>query len=129
MGVNAYWNLATGRNAAQSIYHGKDGYLINAPKPYNEEVFTNNLTRFDQFAQSLGHHLRLVGNDEDQVAFFCFAGFSDFTDFIFAQEFGNLAFQAAVFVEADPCQTFSAIVAYIVYQAVQFTTRNGCVGS
>ena len=54
VGVNAYWNLATGRNAAQSIYHGKDGYLINAPKPYNEEVFTNNLTRFDQFAQSLG---------------------------------------------------------------------------
>ena len=50
VGVNAYWNLATGRNAAQ----GKDGYLINAPKPYNEEVFTNNLTRFDQFAQSLG---------------------------------------------------------------------------
>ncbi len=49
VGVNAYWNLATGRNAAQSIYHGKDGYLINAPKPYNEEVFTNNLTRFDQF--------------------------------------------------------------------------------
>ena len=54
VGVNDYWNLATGRNAAQSIYHGKDGYLINAPKPYNEEVFTNNLTRFDQFAQSLG---------------------------------------------------------------------------
>ena len=44
VGVNAYWNLATGRNAAQSIYHGKDGYLINAPKTYNEEVFTNNLT-------------------------------------------------------------------------------------
>ena len=54
VGVNAYWNLATGRNAAQSIYHGKDGYLINAPKAYNEEVFTNNLTRFDQFAQSVG---------------------------------------------------------------------------
>ncbi len=54
VGVNAYWNLATGRNAAQSIYHCADGYLINAPKPVNEQVFTDNLTRFDQFAAKLG---------------------------------------------------------------------------
>lgn len=54
VGVNAYWNLATGRNGAQDIYHCKEGYLINAPKPMNEEVFTANLTRFDQFAAQLG---------------------------------------------------------------------------
>lgn len=46
MGVNAYWNLATGRNGAQDIYHCKQGYLINAPKTYNEKIFTDNLTKF-----------------------------------------------------------------------------------
>ena len=54
MGVNAYWNLATGRNAAQDIYYCDGGYLINAPKAMNETVFTNNLTKFDQFAAQLG---------------------------------------------------------------------------
>lgn len=54
VGVNAYWNLATGRNAAQDIYHGADGYLLNAPKPLNEQIFTDNLTRFDQFAAGTG---------------------------------------------------------------------------
>ena len=106
--------------------HGEIGHPAEAEFVGIDEVHTAGHFK-TQFAQSLGHHLRLVGNDEDQVAFFCFAGFSDFTDFIFAQEFGNLAFQAAVFVETNPCQTFSTIVAYIVYQAVQFTTRNGCV--
>ena len=54
VGVNAYWNLATGRNGAQDIYHCKQGYLINAPKTYNEKIFTDNLTKFDQFAAQLG---------------------------------------------------------------------------
>ena len=54
VGVNAYWNLATGRNAAQDIYYCDGGYLINAPKAMNETVFTNNLTKFDQFAAQLG---------------------------------------------------------------------------
>lgn len=54
VGVNAYWSLATGRNGAQDIYHCADGYLINAPKEYNEQIFTDNLTRFDQFAAGTG---------------------------------------------------------------------------
>ena len=54
VGVNAYWNLATGRNAAQDIYYGKDGYLINAPKPLDEKIFSDNLTRFDDFAAQQG---------------------------------------------------------------------------
>lgn len=33
---------------------GKQGYLINAPKTYNEKIFTDNLTKFDQFAAQLG---------------------------------------------------------------------------
>lgn len=54
VGVNAYWNLATGRNAAQDIYYCDEGYLINAPKQADEKIFTDNLTRFDQFAEKLG---------------------------------------------------------------------------
>ena len=54
VGVNAYWTLATGRNGAQDIYHGRDGYLINSPKPYNEALLTDNLTRFDAFAAKTG---------------------------------------------------------------------------
>ena len=54
VGVNAYWNLATGRNAAQDTYKCKDDYLINAPETYNEQVFTDNLTHFDQFAAAAG---------------------------------------------------------------------------
>lgn len=54
VGLNAYWNLFTGRNAAQDIYHCADDYLINAPEPYNEKILTDNLTRFDQFAAQTG---------------------------------------------------------------------------
>ena len=54
VGVNAYWTLATGRNGAQDIYHGKDGYLINAPKPFDRALLETNLTRFDAFAAKSG---------------------------------------------------------------------------
>lgn len=54
VGVNAYWNFATGRNAVQSIYRCTDDYLINEPKVYNEQIFTDNLTHFDQFAEKVG---------------------------------------------------------------------------
>ena len=54
VGINAYWTLLTGRNAAQDIYYCDDGYLINAPKTYNDKIFSDNLTRFDQFAGKAG---------------------------------------------------------------------------
>ena len=60
VGVDAYWNLATGRNAAQDIYYCDEGYLINAPKQADEKIFTDNLTRFDQFAEKLGVPADLV---------------------------------------------------------------------
>lgn len=60
VGVNAYWNLLTGRNAAQEIYHGEEGYLINAPKKGSEKIFTDNITRFEQFAAKLGLPADLV---------------------------------------------------------------------
>jgi len=54
VGVNAYWTYLTGRNAAQDIYKCEDDYLINAPKAYNEQIYLDNLTRFDQFAANAG---------------------------------------------------------------------------
>ena len=54
VGINAYWSLATGRNAAQDIYLCREDYLINAPKQAKPEVYQSNLTRFDEFAQSTG---------------------------------------------------------------------------
>lgn len=54
VGINAYWNLATGRNAAQDIYRCDQDYLINAPEKGKGETFQTNLTKFDQFAQATG---------------------------------------------------------------------------
>lgn len=52
VGLNAYWILASGRNAVQDIYHAKDGYLINAPKAEDLSVFQTNLDRFNEFAET-----------------------------------------------------------------------------
>lgn len=60
VGVNAYWNLATGRNGAQDIYYCEGDYLINAPKKLDEKIFTDNITRFDQFSAKLGVPADLV---------------------------------------------------------------------
>lgn len=54
VGVHAYWNLLLGRNTAQSIYHCRDGYLINAPEDADNQIFADNLARFDAFAGSVG---------------------------------------------------------------------------
>ncbi len=60
VGINACWNLATGRNAAQDIYLCREDYLINAPKQGKGEIYQSNLTRFDAFAQSTGLPADLV---------------------------------------------------------------------
>ena len=60
VGVNAYWTLLTGRNGAQEIYHGKDGYLINAPKPVDKTMLETNLARFDDFAAKTGLPAELI---------------------------------------------------------------------
>lgn len=54
VGLNAYWTLASGRNAVQDIYYCKDGYLINAPKASNLDTFQTNLERFDSFSETCG---------------------------------------------------------------------------
>lgn len=60
VGVNAYWNLATGRNTQQKIYHCSQGYLINAPEKLNTQLFETNLTRLNSFAAKAGIPASLV---------------------------------------------------------------------
>ncbi len=59
-GVSAYFNLLCGRNCAEDVYFAKEGYLINAPEEESGETFSKNLSRFDNFAASLGVESRLV---------------------------------------------------------------------
>ena len=54
VGIDAYWTLATGRSGAEDIYFAKDGYLVNAPKAFDEERLKGNLLRFDAFAEQAG---------------------------------------------------------------------------
>lgn len=49
VGLNAYAQLATGRNGAADIYYGKDGYLINAPKRCDLQNARKMLGDFQQF--------------------------------------------------------------------------------
>ncbi len=60
VGVNAYWNLLTGRNTASSVYYGKNGYLIRSPEDCSTEQFVTNISRFDGFAKSNGIPASLV---------------------------------------------------------------------
>lgn len=53
VGVNAYWNLLTGRNAAGEVCHCADDFLIAAPKSCTTEQLTTNLERFDRFAERM----------------------------------------------------------------------------
>lgn len=54
VGINAYWNFLTGRNTAGTVYHGKDDYLIGAPKGCTTDQLQTNLERYDRFAETLG---------------------------------------------------------------------------
>ncbi len=60
VGVNAYWNLITGRNAASDVYFGKDGYLIRSPESCGTEQLEKNLSCFDKFARASGLQSMLV---------------------------------------------------------------------
>ncbi len=62
VGIHTYWNLLTGRNAAGSVYHCSDDYLIKAPENCPMEQFEKNLSRFDAFAAQMGlpAHLLMI---------------------------------------------------------------------
>lgn len=54
VGLDAYFSLAMGRNTVSDIYNGSDGYLINAPKDADTEIFERNLKRFNTFTDACG---------------------------------------------------------------------------
>ena len=60
VGLYSYASLAVGRNGANDIYSGKDGYLIAAPKDYNTEQVTGNLTKLKTFADNCGVTSKLM---------------------------------------------------------------------
>ena len=60
VGVHAYWDLLTGRNATGSVYHCDDGYLIRAPEQVSMETLDKNVTRFSAFAQGTGLPASLI---------------------------------------------------------------------
>lgn len=60
VGLNAYFDLYTGRNGANGVYKAQDGYLIQTPIPFNEENLQKNLARFADFAQKTGIPTRLL---------------------------------------------------------------------
>lgn len=60
VGLNAYWTLASGRNAVQDIYYCKDGYLINAPKTQDLSTFQTNLNNFNTFSGQINIPSELI---------------------------------------------------------------------
>jgi len=60
VGLNAYFELYTGRNGAGGIYSAKDGYLISAPEKVNETALLNNISRFSDFAKQNSLEAKLI---------------------------------------------------------------------
>jgi len=52
VGLYSYASLLVGRNGVNDIYAGEDGYLIPAPKEYNEEQVKGNLSKLKSFVDS-----------------------------------------------------------------------------
>lgn len=53
-GINAYYQLATGRNGASGIYAGENGYLIAVPDAFDEGRLERNVKQFAEFAKAQG---------------------------------------------------------------------------
>ena len=60
VGLNAYFELYTGRNGVGGIYSAKDGYLISAPEKMNETALLNNISRFSDFAKQNSLDAKLI---------------------------------------------------------------------
>ncbi len=54
VGVNAYYELLTGRGGAADVYLGQDGYLIAAPTSGTADTVKTNVSRFADFAKQNG---------------------------------------------------------------------------
>lgn len=51
VGINAYYNLYSGRNGSDGVYSGSDSYLINDPAELKDNRVERNVTLLSQFAQ------------------------------------------------------------------------------
>lgn len=60
VGLNAYWTLASGRNALQKYYFSGEEYLIGAPAGEDLSIFEKSLARFDGFAASCGVPVSMI---------------------------------------------------------------------
>ncbi len=55
MGLNAYYELLTGRGGTADVYHGKDGYLISAESTLaSTDNVIKNMTNYAAFSNALG---------------------------------------------------------------------------
>lgn len=52
--LDAYFKLYTGRNGANGVYKGKDGYLINTPIKADDSVYNANVTAMREFIKKNG---------------------------------------------------------------------------
>lgn len=60
VGLNAYYDLFSGRNGASGIYCGKDGYLINTPTEFDKEKLGRNVGKFNEFAEAVDIPLQMM---------------------------------------------------------------------
>ena len=60
VGLNAYYDLASGRNGTSGVYCGEDGYLINTPVAYDKDNLQKNLSKINQFAEGLEIPVRMM---------------------------------------------------------------------
>ncbi|MDR1253852.1 MAG: hypothetical protein LBJ95_02410 [Oscillospiraceae bacterium] len=60
VGMDAYCNLAIGKNGSNGIYKGKDGYLIRKPVEENMQNISQNMDKLAEFAEKTGSNLDLI---------------------------------------------------------------------
>lgn len=60
VGLNAYYDMLSGRNGANGIYCGKDGYLINKPTAFDKENIVRNTEKINGFRSATGLPVRMM---------------------------------------------------------------------
>ena len=60
VGLNAYFELLTGRQNASDIYTTQDGRLVEAPAKWNEAGVAKNMSAINSFAQAVGQTVDLL---------------------------------------------------------------------
>ncbi len=60
VGLNSYFNLFSGRNGANGIYSGSDGYLINLPTAFDRTNIQKNIDKFNAFQKNVDHKIQFM---------------------------------------------------------------------